>query len=75
MGGLERVERRVLAYPRPLAIVEAGAAQARLVEIESQRPDEVQNAAGVGAKPYNVTGVRGDFRLIEDDVEHGPGFA
>ena len=72
--GVEGAERGVLAHRRPLVVVEAGAAQARLVEPESQRPDEVQDAAGVGAKPYDVAGVRGDFRLVQDDVEHGPGF-
>lgn len=72
---MECIERRVLANRGPLAIVETGAPQARLVELEPERPDEVQGAAGVGAKPYNVAGVRGDFRLKEDDVEHGPGLA
>ena len=65
----------MLAHHCPFVVVEAGTPQARLVQLESQRTDEVQNAAGVGAKPYNVAGVRGDFRLIEDDVEHGPGLA
>ena len=71
--GVEGVERRMLAHRRPFVVVEAGAAQARLVEPESQRFHQMQRAAGVGAKPYNVARVRGDFRLIQDDVEHGPG--
>ena len=72
MGGLERVERCVLADARPFVVVEAGTPQARLVKLESEGPNEVQRAAGIGAEPYNVAGVGGDFRLIEDDVEHGP---
>ena len=73
VDGVEGVERGVLAHRRPLVVVEAGASQAGFVEPESQRSDEVQDAAGVGAKAYDVARVRGDFRLIEDDVEHGPG--
>ena len=73
VNGVEGVERGVLVHRRPLVVVEAGAAQARLVEPESQRLHQMQRAAGVGAKPYDVARVRGDLRLIQDDVEHGPG--
>ena len=73
VDGVEGVERGVLVHRRPLVVVEAGAAQARLVEPESQRLHQMQRAAGVGAKPYDVARVRGDLRLIQDDVEHGPG--
>jgi hypothetical protein len=31
----------------------------------------MQFYAGIGAKPYDVAGVRWNFRLIENDVEHG----
>jgi len=74
-GSVEDVERGVFAYRRPFVVVEAGAAQARLVEPKPEWPDQVQRTAGIGAEPYNVAGVRGDFRLIEDNVEHDPGSA
>ena len=53
-----------------LVVVEAGAAQARVVEREAQRLDQVQPRAGVRAQADDVAGVGRDFGLVEDDVEH-----
>mgnify|MGYP001820497806 FL=1 len=53
-----------------LMIVETGAAQARLVEIESQRLHKVQGCPGVGAKSYDIARIGRYLRLIEDNVEH-----
>lgn len=52
-------------------IIQSGAAQAFVVQLESQRFDQVQLAATVGAQADNVAGVRRNFRLIEYDVKHG----
>ena len=71
--GVECVERRVLANRCPFVIAEAGAPKPGLVELKPQRFDEVQHATGIGAEPYDVAGVGGNLRLIEDDVEHDPG--
>jgi hypothetical protein len=30
----------------------------------------VKPDAGIGAEADNIAGIRGDFRLVEDDVEH-----
>ncbi|BAO59735.1 hypothetical protein PPC_0388 [Pseudomonas protegens Cab57] len=51
-------------------IVEAGAAQALVVHFETQRLDQMQVAAAVGAQPDNVAGIRRNFWLKEDDVKH-----
>jgi len=31
----------------------------------------MQPRAGIGAQSYDIAGVRGNFRLIQNDVEHG----
>ena len=51
-------------------IVQPGPAQAFFVEPESQRVDQVQVGAGVGAEAYNIAGIRGYFRLIKDNMKH-----
>jgi hypothetical protein len=33
----------------------------------------MQPDSAIGTESYNVAGVRRNFRLIEDDVEHGRG--
>lgn len=51
-------------------VVETGAAQALVVHLETQRFDQMQVAAAVGAQPDNVAGVRRNFWLKKDDVKH-----
>ncbi|MNT14385.1 hypothetical protein D3C72_1493870 [compost metagenome] len=53
-----------------LVVVEAGAAQTFVVQLEAQRLDQMQVAAAVGAEPDNVAGIRWNFRLKEDHVKH-----
>ena len=60
----------VFAGPRPLGIVEAGAPQARFVEFETERMDEMQRGARVRTQAYDIARIRGDFRLVQDDMEH-----
>lgn len=69
----KNVEILVLLYPGRLVIIKTGATKACLVQIESQGVDEMQTAAGVGAKPYDIPGIGRNFRLIENDVKHDPG--
>ena len=52
-------------------VVKAGAAQGLVVDVETERFDEVEFGAGIGAQPDDVAGIGGDFRLKEDDGDHG----
>ena len=52
-------------------VIQPGAPQQLVVHREAQRLDQVQLAAGVGTEPDHVAGVRRDFGVDEDDVEHG----
>ena len=71
-GAAEGVQMGVHRDIGEFVIVEAGAAQARVVELEAQRFDEMQPRAGVGAQANDVARVGRDLRLEEDDVErHG----
>lgn len=53
-----------------LGVIHAGALQLLLRQIEAERPHQVQAAAGIGREAHDIAGVRGDFRLVEDDIEH-----
>jgi dihydroorotate dehydrogenase (NAD+) catalytic subunit len=68
-GGQKGLETGVLADLGELPVVQPGAAQALVVEFESQRVDQVQGTAGIGAQAYDIAGVGRDLRLIQDDVE------
>src|SRR5574343_252490 len=58
----------------PYRLVEPGAAQVLVAEIEAERLDQVQFGAGVGAHADDVARIGWDFRLIENDGEHDAGF-
>lgn len=53
-----------------LVIIQAGAAQAFIIQLEAQRLDQMQVAAAVGAEPDNVAGIWRYFRLKKDYVKH-----
>ncbi len=55
---------------RKLVVVEPGTTQLGMVEIETERPDQVQACAAVRAEANHVAGVRRNLGLIEDDVQH-----
>ena len=57
------VERGVHAHLRELVVVEARAAHAALVEVETERLHQVQRRAGVRAQADHVTGVGRNLRL------------
>ena len=46
-----------------LVIIQARTAQTLVVQLEAQRFDQMQAAAGIGAEPDNVAGIRRNFRL------------
>ena len=54
-------------------IVEARAAAGFFGDVKAQRMDEVQRAACGDTGAAYVAGVVGDFRVDEDDLEHGEG--
>ncbi|MNS70144.1 hypothetical protein D3C72_1034840 [compost metagenome] len=54
-----------------LVVIEACAAHVAVFHGKSQRLDQVQAAAGIGAQADHIAGIGGDFWLDQDDVEHG----
>ncbi len=60
----------MLAHAGKIMVIKAGPLHPRVIERESERPDEMQRRSGIGAETDRVAGVRGDFGLEEDDVEH-----
>ena len=55
-----------------VVIVEAGALQLGVGEVEAKRFNEVQLSAGAGGQPDRVPRVAGDRRLMKKDAEHVP---
>src|SRR5699024_8063052 len=62
----------VAMYPHvgQVVVVQAGAAQLGVAQVEPEWFDQVQHHPGHRREPDRVTGVRRDARLVEDDVEH-----
>ena len=48
---------------RKIVIVQAGPLQTFVIQAKSQRLDQMQSGAGVGAQPNDIAGIRRDFRL------------
>jgi hypothetical protein len=57
--------------PGEFVIVEPCSQQLLILQRKSQGFHEMQPGSAIGTESYNVTGVRRNLRLIEDDVEHG----
>ena len=53
-----------------LVIVEPGPSQSPFFQFEPERSNQMQGGACIGTKAYDVTGVRWNFRLIENHAEH-----
>ncbi len=56
-------------------VVETGAFQVAIVQPESQRLDQMQLGAGIGCQTNDVAGVGRDFRVDENNRDHGNGWA
>lgn len=54
-----------------LVIVQAGASELLVAEVEAERLDQVQARAGVGAQANHIARVGRNFRLKQDDIEDG----
>lgn len=52
-----------------LVIIQSGAQQLLIFQRETQWFYEVQLRPRVGAQPYDIAGVRRDFRLVQNYVE------
>ena len=55
---------------RVFVIVEPGTTQLGIIKTKTQGLNQMQPSAGVGAKPDDVAGVGGDFRMNQNDIEH-----
>lgn len=64
------VEIGVAFERRVLVIIQARPSQTLVVEFETQRLDQMQAAASVGAEPDNVAGIRRNLRLEKDHMKH-----
>ncbi len=52
------------------AVIQASPTQAFVIQGEAQGLDEMQRATCVAAQAVGISGVRRDFRLKKNDVEH-----
>lgn len=57
----------------PFVVIQPGASQMPVAQIESQRLDQMQLCASIGAEADDVAGIGRDFWLVENDMEHVDG--
>ena len=60
--------RRVHAEIDEFPVVEAGALQMFVVDLEAKRFDQMKRREGGRAKPSDAAGVRRNFRFVQNDV-------
>src|SRR5690606_1175924 len=65
-----RFERIPDSYRRELRVIHARPAHCLLADIESERTNQMEVRARIRAHADDVAGVRRNFRLEENDVEH-----
>ena len=53
-----------------LVVIESRPFQLPVIHLKSQRPNEMQARAGIGAQAYNVPGVWWNLRFEQRDVKH-----
>ena len=53
----------MLSDAHELVIVESRTAQAGMIELESERVNQVQTTSGIRAEAYDIAGIGRDFRL------------
>ncbi len=72
--GLQRgVQRSVDLQACVFVVVQAGAFELLVLELEAERLDQVQLGAGVGAKADGIAGVGRYFGLEQQDMQRGRG--
>ena len=57
-------------YSGIFVIIQPCTTHALVVKIECDRVNQVQTAAGIGAKAYDIAGIRRNLRLKEHDTKH-----
>ena len=65
-----RVQTGMHVDPCQLGVIQAGAAHGLAVQLEAERPHEVQRAAGIRAQADDVAGIRRNLRLEENHMKH-----
>jgi dihydroorotate dehydrogenase (NAD+) catalytic subunit len=63
-------EIRMLVHPGKIVVIESRAAQAGIIDRETERAHEMQGRTRVGAEPDDVAGVLRDLGFEQDHVEH-----
>ena len=63
--GERGVDRNLDAF----AVIQSSPTKPGIVQIKSERFDQVQSAAGIGAKPDDVPGVRWNLGRYQDNIE------
>src|ERR1700754_5306392 len=70
-GGIETgVEAVVHRYAGELVVIQSGAAQAGVVQLETKRSHQVQSRAGIGAQANDIARIGRNLRSEQDDVGH-----
>jgi len=60
----------VLAYIDELAVIETCPSERRGIHVETERTNQMQLRADIGAQSNDVAGIWRYLRLIEDELEH-----
>ena len=58
-----------------LVIIQAGAAQALVIPHKTERFNQMQAIAGVGTQADDVAGIRRNFRLVQNNIQHDSGMS
>ena len=51
-------------------VIESGPAQLAIINFKTQRMNQVQGTAGIGAKAYDITGIRWYLGLVKHNMKH-----
>lgn len=60
----------MLPHTGIFVVVQAGALETGVVEAETERMNQMQPAARVGAEAYDIAGIRGNLRLEKYNIKH-----
>ncbi len=51
-------------------VIQAGAPQPPIIQTKPQGVHQMELGADIGRQPYDITGIRRNFRMIENNIEH-----
>lgn len=54
----------------PFVVIQAGTLELAVIQRKAERMEQMQTAAGIGAKAYDIAGVGRNLRLIQDNMKH-----